>query len=102
MKNLDCIDYSPDESEEYGWIPKVAYNNAKSKDHCSNQTILNGYYSWSEALQKCGILNDFGRKQPFCKLSGSDFIAYSREEEYKAKDCKPVKGLSFILLRFLP
>ena len=103
----NCISQFPSQSaksEEYGWMPFENYTNAASKDECSNQTELNGYYSWSETLKKknCGIMNGIVYEKSFCKLSGSDFIAYSREQEYKEKDCKPVSGSSFILLRFLP
>ena len=84
--------------EGHGWIPSVEYFDATSKDDCSSQTDLDGYYSWSVKLRKCGVLN--GKSGYFCKLSGSDFIAYSKKKEYEDKRCKEI-GSSFILFRFL-
>ena len=86
--------------EGHGWIPSVEYFDATSKDDCSSQTDLDGYYSWSVKLRKCGVLNDKGDKSYFCKLSESDFITYSKRKEYEDKRCKEI-GSSFILFRFL-
>ena len=94
-----CQDFPSEstESVEFGWMPYVNYTHADSRDQCSYNTPLNGYYSWNG--KECGILDVDGH---FCKLSGSDFIAYSKEKEYSDKGCKPIKGSSFLLLRFLP
>ena len=100
----DCKQEGPKDQTEkgHGWIPSVEYFDADSKDHCSrNQTDLDGYYSWSENKKKCGLLNGKVGKSYFCKLSGSDFIAFSKKKEYNDKRCYPISS-SFILLRFLP
>ena len=89
------------ESTKFGWMPFVNYTSADSRDQCSYDTPLKGYYSWNEKLKKCAILNGTVNKRSFCKLSGSNFTAVSKRKEYDDKRCYLI-GSSFILLRFLP
>ena len=92
--------------EDY-WMIDVEYKKLKCPDgdhncdltllrqQCAKETDLDGFYSWNEKSNLCGISSS---SQPIvCKATESGFTTYSKKKECESKNCQKVDGKSSIL-----
>ena len=104
-KNCQHASSSEKEMQDF-WMPNVEYKKLKCPDgkpncdsllrqQCEKETELDGFYSWNEKSNLCGISSS--NSPTICKASGSGFTTYSKKKECESKNCQKVDGKLSIL-----